>query len=280
MKLIIEAGSTKTQSRLLDGQNVIVKSCDSAGINPVTDPNYTDALSELINLYRKYSIGEIYYYGSGCIGPAVNDQISGILQQQLCLDHTEVHDDLYGTARATAGDAPGLAVIMGTGSIIGYSDGTQITDKLASGGYLLGDEGSGFAIGRELMTRYIRSALPKDDMNIICDQIKIGTTSFIAQLYQQPNPRKYLASFTPLVNKIKPDTRSAILNKAFSTHVENMITPMYEKYGVSPHYVGSIAFYFRTYIEEILAKFDILAGSFHREAIDGLVQYHSHEKRN
>ncbi len=59
-----------------------------------------------------------------------------------------------------------------------------------------------------------------------------------------------------------------------------MITPMYEKYGVSPHYVGSIAFYFRTYIEEILAKFDILARSFHREANDGLVQYHSHEKRN
>lgn len=278
MKLIIEAGSSNTQSVLISDQGDILNRNVSSGINPTTDPEFENAIRELNKHYGHLRIEEIYFYGSGCIDPKINRKVEHILLAQVREAGTiKVTDDLTGSGVSCFGRGQGLIVIVGTGSIIGYYDGTQLIDKLSSGGYLLGDEGSGFSIGQKVMTRYIRHQYSTKELNVLQYEIKLSPNQFIDKLYEQNNKRKYLASFAPLINKIQSDTRNTILNEAFGEMCKKMISPMYKKYEVAPHFIGSIAFYFQDILTKNLKKFNILAGSFHQSAIDGLVEHHRHE---
>ena len=75
MKLIIEGGSSRTQSVVLNSQGNIVKKANTTGINPVTDPNFKAAVHELISKYINEDLTAIYHYGSGCINNDVNGSI-------------------------------------------------------------------------------------------------------------------------------------------------------------------------------------------------------------
>ena len=282
MKIIIEAGSSKTECRIIDNNCVVQKQIITSGINPVTDPRYENSIKELTNQLQDLSTPvDIHYYGSGCIHASINQKVEKSFCKYLDNIHLiEISDDLLGSAKAACQYNEGLVCIIGTGSIIGYYDGNNVIHKLPSAGYLIGDEGSGFHIGQLLMRKYLRGLLPVPDMQIISDVLKISNEDFINQLYTISNPRKYLASLAPLVNKIDCTERDAILNEVFEEMAKNMIVPMTQKYGYPPNFIGSIAFYFQDIIVENLQKFNIIAGSFHRSAIEGLIQYHHHEKRN
>lgn len=282
MKLIIEAGSSKTESRLIDPICGVQDKNSSPGINPVTDPHYEKALESLAAYYhQKLNINEIHYYGSGCINQNVNDEVKEKLQIHFTnTSLIRVADDLLGSAKATCQDRPGLVCIVGTGSIIGYYDGHEIVEKLPSAGYLIGDEGSGFHIGKTIIKKYLRKQLVASDIQALNTQIQYTDTQLIEQLYRHANPRKYLASYAPLIHLIDPDAKKTILNEVFGEMTKNMIVPMVSKRSVKTHFIGSIAFYFKDLIAENLQNFDIIAGSFQQSAIEGLVQYHHHEKRN
>lgn len=282
MKLIIEAGSSKTESRLIDPICGVQKKNSSPGINPVTDPQYEKSIESLAAHYEHQSnINEIHYYGSGCINQSVNDQVKEKLQNHFTdTSLIEVADDLVGSAKATCKDAPGLVCIVGTGSIIGYYNGHEIVDKLPSAGYLIGDEGSGFHIGKTILRRYLRGQLEPIDIQALNNEIRYSNSQLIEELYRNTNPRKYLASYAPLIHLIDPEAKKSILNEVFGEMTKNMIVPMASKRAVKTHFIGSIAFYFKDLIAENLQKFDIIAGSFQQSAIEGLVQYHHHEKRN
>ena len=278
MKLIIEAGSSNTQSVLISQNGKEIQSETSLGINPITDPNYTIAIDQMCMPYKDLNINEVFYYGSGCIEKKVNNKIKdGIMNALPSRPKINVTDDLTGSAKSCCINTPGIIAIVGTGSIIGYYNGSIIIDKLSSGGYLLGDEGSGFAIGRKLMTRYMRKQLNALEMSTIRSHLGLSSSEFISSLYEQSNTRKYLAAQSKLINNVEPETRLTILNEAFDEMCHKMIVPVHNKYKVKVHFVGSIAFYFKDILVNNLKKFNILAGSFHRSAIDGLVEYHRHE---
>lgn len=278
MKLIIEAGSSNTHSVLISHNGKEIQSETSLGINPTTDPEYTNAIDQLCLPYTNHEIDEVFYYGSGCIEKSINDRVANRMMRSLTSTPSIlVTDDLTGSAKSCCGNSPGLVVIVGTGSIIGYYDGLTLIDKLSSGGYLLGDEGSGFSIGRKLMTRYMRGQLKPNEMETIKVHLGLSPSAFISALYEQSNMRKYLASQSKLIHNVEPETRLAILNEAFDEMCQKMIVPMHRKYNTNVHFVGSIAFYFKDILVNNLKKFNILAGSFHRSAIDGLVEHHRHE---
>jgi N-acetylglucosamine kinase-like BadF-type ATPase len=55
---------------------------------------------------------------------------------------------------------PEQLVILGTGSHAAVFDGTKIIRQASSLGYLLGDEGGGSDIGKELIKAYFYQQLP------------------------------------------------------------------------------------------------------------------------
>lgn len=276
MKLIIEGGSTRSQSVLLSGDGNIVRRAQTAGINPITDPNYKVAVHEIISHYMNDDLQSIYHYGSGCINDTVNGGLKyeysnnfGISESQII-----VQDDVMGSALSSCQGEPGIIVICGTGSICSYYDGRQLLDKVASGGYLLGDEGSGFDLGRRLMRLYIRQRLSSSEHSIIHKAINLTPPELISHLYTISNVRRYMAQQCALLQHMSEGTRQEVLSVSFDNMYHNMIKPLYQKHQKPVHFVGSVGYHFQGYLKELLNKNNILVGSFQASAIEGLLNYH------
>ncbi|MEL6389809.1 MAG: hypothetical protein AAFQ02_06580 [Bacteroidota bacterium] len=276
MRLIVEAGSTKTHSAVLLDNGRWVRHT-TPGINPVTDGDAISKLLELLASWKTYPVDRIFYYGSGCINTAVIERIASVFRENVSAD-VHVQDDLLGAARATAGVSSGIVAIIGTGSNTGYYDGQQIQDGIQSCGYLLGDEGSGYRFGQQIYTRWCRGQLSSE----LSDQMALhaGYTSerAIQNLYQHPNPRTFLASFAKFLHLLEDSERRALIRDVFSRFVEQMALPLARRYNVPIHFVGSIAYHLRQELRDILLEYDIRVGSLLQSPIAGLIKYHEHEK--
>lgn len=83
-------------------------------------------------------------------GPLLNE-INNHFPKVAC----RIENDVYLGYRAALGNRNGIFLYAGTGSILIYLDRSGKLKRIGGWGYLLGDEGSGYWIGREA----IRSAL-------------------------------------------------------------------------------------------------------------------------
>ena len=162
---------------LLDGKEVKSR-FQTEGFNP----NYIEiqCLENIINLVetrfiaspndellfprcdKSASLQAIHYYGTGC-GSEQNCQIvKEIFQNHFPNAGIHVTHDLMVVCHAALGHEKGIACILGTGSNSCLYDGENIVDKAVSLGYLVGDEGSGMHIGREVVRAYFYGFMPED----------------------------------------------------------------------------------------------------------------------
>ena len=128
MKLIIDAGSTKMEWILLDG-NVVKQRFQTEGFNP----NYSDRQC-LVETCRGASlpngIQSIHYYGTGC-GNEQNCQIiKEVFQGRFPDAEIHVTHDLMAACHAVLGHEKGIACILGTGSNSCHYDGETSRRKL------------------------------------------------------------------------------------------------------------------------------------------------------
>jgi len=277
MRLVVDAGTTKTASALIKPGTRRENRYNTSGINPVTDPGFDFKIHELFHPLKELQINEVFYYGSGCINTVVNDKVSQKIKTYLPKAIVYVNDDLLGACIATSQKDDGITAIVGTGSNIGYYDGRHVIDGIKSCGYLIGDEGSGFKIGQEIYRRYARNLLNDEQTTSLSTEYNIHPEDAVSVLYGHSNPRQILASYASFIHKLDKETQTDIVNKVFEEMITNMIIPVFEKYRCKVHFVGSIAFHFQQALRSILKKNDIIAGSFIKDPLDGLIKHHSYE---
>jgi N-acetylglucosamine kinase-like BadF-type ATPase len=106
--------------------------------------------------------------------------------------------------RAALPAGPGVLIVAGTGSI-GYGR-TVSGDEVRTGGwgYLLGDEGSAFAVGLAGLAVVLRAhdgrARPTTLGAALLDAWALATPEgLIARVYRQPPPREEIAALAPLI---------------------------------------------------------------------------------
>lgn len=277
MRWIIDAGTTKTDSVIISKLGIESRKV-SAGLNPVSDFNCLQKVTDLCENTDLSNVKEVYYYGSGCINDEYNNPIANIIRSYIARTaDISVQDDLLGAAISSCGNDPGIATIIGTGSNIGYYDGDSISDRVQSCGYLLGDEGGGYRIGQSVFLRYCRGLLSKEESALIEASTPITAITAITQLYKNENPRQFLASFSQFITHLSPSTQEEILMSVFDKLFQNMILPMWKKHEVPISLVGSISFHFKDRLMALFDKFNIIAGSIQKSPIEGLLKYHSYE---
>lgn len=278
MKLIVEAGSTKTESTLIAPNGAPAAIYKSPGINPVTDSNYSNALHALILQYQDSDIKEIHYYGSGCINKAINDKIENHFRKALnSVTHIQIQDDLIAVGHGLAQGKKALIGILGTGSNAGIYDNHAIIDGIKSAGYLIGDEGSGYRFGEAIFRRFVRLQLSSNEVHNLEAFAKYKASQGITQLYANKNPRQYLASFASSFNQLEASTKKVVLDEVFDPFIERMIAPLLKKYELPIYLSGSIAFHFQDVLRRKLEKFNIIAASFEKTPLSGLINYHRYE---
>ena len=277
MRWIIDAGTTKTDSIIISKLGIRNR-MTSPGLNPVSDFNCLQKIRDLCEDTDLSKVQEVYYYGSGCISEEYNNPIAEIFRSYLAKNaDISIQDDLLGAAISSCGKSPGIATIIGTGSNIGYYNGSSICDGVQSCGYLLGDEGGGYRIGQSIFLKYCRGHLNNEERALIEASTSITATTAITKLYKNENPRQFLASFSQFLTSLSPNTQEEILSTVFDKLFQNMILPMWNKHHVPISLVGSISFHFRVQLMAMFDKFNIIAGSIQKSPIEGLIKYHSYE---
>mgnify|MGYP006141889185 FL=1 len=161
MILIADGGSTKTSWCLVDAasEKIFFK---TEGYNPffVTEEYMVQSLKKFLPQNLPYQkIKALHFYGSGAHAEAQAEVLLRALSTIFTETDVTVYHDMLAAARSLLGKKKGFAAILGTGTNTCIYDGQQITHQIDSLGFILGDEGSGIAIGRRLLSAYIRKTM-------------------------------------------------------------------------------------------------------------------------
>lgn len=278
--LIADSGSTKCDWVLLQGEKTI-QSVQTLGFNPyVLDVDFMqkELISQLISVLEiaPEHISRIFFYGAGCSTIDNCNKIKKALSFHFQSD-IEILHDMLGAVRATLGNQTGIVGILGTGSNCCYYDGTQITQQLVSLGYIAGDEGSGNHLGKLLLQSYCYGLMPDRFKDLFYKKYQLSRTEVTTQLFQQQRPNAYLASFSPFLKEHRSQFFvQNIIGRCFREHIEKNIFALDFPYHTKISYVGSIAYYFKEELQEVLAEYGLELDVVIQKPMDGLVRYHSH----
>jgi N-acetylglucosamine kinase-like BadF-type ATPase len=105
---------------------------------------------------------------------------------------------------AAVGDAPGIALVSGTGSLAFGRDAQGRTARAGGWGWLLGDEGSGFALGQAALRAVVAAADGRGPATALTGVVSSalnlsGPRELVAAIHGDENPRAKIAALSPCV---------------------------------------------------------------------------------
>ena len=279
MKLIVDSGSTKADWIAIDDNGKVLFTTQTLGLNPeiLDGPEIVSRLNDRFDiLQNKKNATHLFFYGAGCGTERMQTALSQIFQEYFNNAIVEVHEDTYAAVYATTPKGEEAIVsILGTGSNCSYFDGEVLEQKVQSLGYIAMDDCSGNRFGRDLVRAYFFNKMPEHLAKQFESEYNLDADTIKHNLYKEPNPNAYLATFAKFLIQHKEDPFiKEIIVKAMQTFVDNYITQYENASEVPVHFVGSIAFYLKAELAEILGKNGLKLGNVLRRPIDGLIAYH------
>lgn len=226
----IDGGGTKTEALVADAAGRILGRAVGGPANPLFSPqavqNLADVLrTALLGLERqRLTLAAICVPGLAARFP----RVALAEQLELPAEILEVAGDDFSTFYGALAKTTGIVVAAGTGSFVTGIDSSGKIVSLGGWGPLLGDEGSGYAIGREAL----RAVIAAEESNgaatllkeLIFDHYQIQQYLELRNLiYQKASYQQELSGLVPLVlqaaQKSDPVAQS-ILEKAGSDLAE------------------------------------------------------------
>jgi glucosamine kinase len=275
MILLAESGSTKTQWCKLssDGIELLV---NTPGINPVLM-----SFEEIQGIVRPVLAGvsvdtikKVYYFGAGCANSTLKEKIGKVLYSVFGCDELWVDSDLIAACLALAGDTPAVVGLLGTGSNSCLWDGSEIIQQTPSLGYILGDEGSGASIGKQLVSDFLKKQMPQNIWVLFSERYDISVEIAIERVYQTPMPNRYLAAFAPFAEAHIDNEyiKNLVLNQ-FNLFIQRNVMQYQLIMELPVHFCGTIAWCHQKELEMICKKLHIRIGKIIKEPIEKLANY-------
>jgi len=276
MILIADSGSTKTEWReVSDG--VAGKSYISTGINPffVTGEEMIRLFGKELPELKGAGVSRIFFYGTGVSNASKADIVRGALSSFFGTDKLFIGSDLLGAARSLCQNEPGIACIIGTGSNSCYYNGNEIVANVSPLGYILGDEGGGAVIGRKLVAGVLKKQLPGIVIENFFRAYHYTPAEILDNVYNMPFPNRFLGQFTRFIaDNIHVPELQAIITSSFDEFIVRNVLSYPEARRYPVHFTGSIAYHFRSFLEDLLVKHRLQPGLFTLTPMENLVKYH------
>lgn len=291
--LIADCGSTKVEWAIIhtdrsDNASNDTRVFRTTGFNAAVTPAEEIARllsEELAPAIAGVNITRLHFYGAGCIGGDTDRRLLSLLRVILPDAKIEIQGDLLGAARALFGRNPGIACILGTGSNCGIYDGTAITLNTPPMGYILGDEGSGAVLERNLVNLVFKhpGLLPDEIVRDFNLTYNLSKAEIIQQVYRQPGANRFLASLCPFISKhiSHPAMRRLVAgsfrdfltaNLPVSLSPEGQTTVDCADLPIG--FVGSIAYHFSDILAETCAAFGLDTPVIIPAPLKALAAYH------
>lgn len=278
MIAIVDGGSTKCDWVILENSGKISQKTESIGFNPniINADLIPQEIEKNPHLFLiKNQLDYIYFYGSGC-GTVENALlVETQLQKVFPYAKVTVKEDLTAAAYAAYNGKPAIVCILGTGSNSCYFDGESIRRDLPSLGFLIGDEGSGSALGKHLVRRFFMKKLPQDLHQEFVETYHLTIEDAIKNMYHNPRANAYLAEFNKFVvqRKQHPYFQNMVFDE-MKNFFEYQVLPYEEAREAEINFIGSIAYYYEDVLRAAAAELNLSVGHIVQKPIESLVEYH------
>ncbi|GAB2625092.1 N-acetylglucosamine kinase [Belliella aquatica] len=276
MILIADSGSSKTDWRVI-ADNGTIKQHRGIGFNPTYQSR-----EEMISLLRdeflleiSNEVNQIFYYGAGCSSESGRGQVNSALSIIFPKAEIVIEHDMLAAAKATCGHDAGIACILGTGSNSCDYDGKNIMESMPAPGYILGDFGGGSSIGKKFLQDFIYQEMPEAIYQKAVDQLGLSYDMIIHEVYKNPFPGRYMASFCKFLTENKADPYCYLLFwNAFQDFLKRYVMKYEGFQGKPVNFVGSIAFHNSDILRNAAFDLGIHVNLILESPIAGLTLYH------
>ena len=279
MILIVDSGATKADWIALDEKGEQLFLTQTLGLSPevLTREVIEDRLANNFELSKnRDKVTQLFFYGAGCGTDRMKKFLNKIFKDFFPKAKTDVREDTYAAIYSTTRVGhQGIVCILGTGYNCRYYDGHQLFQKVISLGYIPMDDGSGNFFGRKLIRDYYYHKMPQDLAVKFAKGYNLDADVIKENLYKQPNPNTYLATFARFLieNKEHPYCKG-VIDKGFQQFINNHVMQFELATKVPVHFVGSIAYYLKDELIAVLERNDLIVGVIRQRPIDGLVAFH------
>ena len=275
-KIIVESGATKSDWRVLGQDGREVKRFLRAGTN-VSSMKLEDIKSTLTEAFASEGLEKaagFYLYTAGVVTPEIADELVCHLRSLAQIDEIEINNDLMGAARGACGHEPGIAAILGTGSNTCFYDGSTLSQKVYSGGYVIGDEGSGASLGKLFLADFIKGLVPDEIAGDFAKEFDSSYAGIVQGVYRSASPSGYLGSLAPFILRhYSHPYAKALVDKNFQSFIDRSLL-RYDTARYPVGIVGGFGWACKDIITPLLDKAGIKVSRFIKAPIEGLCEYH------
>jgi N-acetylglucosamine kinase-like BadF-type ATPase len=207
----IDAGGTKTVCLLADERGLILSEGRGPGANLHAAGEL--AVEKVLHQVMEGALdGRTVTPDAICLGIAGVDRqdeantITAIMRRIGHRSRILVVNDALIALVAGARDAPGIVIISGTGSIVYGRNARGEAARAGGWGHMIGDEGSGYWIGREVLAAVMRAGDGRGPATRLCADVlaffRIDDVSRLPRIvYDRDTPRKSVAALGPIVDR-------------------------------------------------------------------------------
>ena len=274
--LLADSGATKTIWYWVDAQQSMTYTTTGCQPYYATVAELTARLrAELLPLLPPAPPTTVWFYGAGCGAAAPRPRVVDALRACFSMATLDVSGDLLGAARATAGRAAGICCILGTGSASGHYDGQAIVDQVPSLGYLLGDEGAGADLGRQLLRAYFYRQMPPDVQRAFESRYQPDRHQIIQQLLDGKQPSRTLAGYALFAAEWKTHSFiQALVASRFAVFLDGQIAQYEGVQSLPIHAIGSVVNGFKDLWRQALKTRSWKIGHIYKSPFPVLLDYH------
>jgi N-acetylglucosamine kinase-like BadF-type ATPase len=205
----VDGGGTKTTAVLSDLQGEVIRTIRlGPGNIAVLDRGSVAQLIRniIFELLRSDSVDQIEAatFAFAGAGRLEEKKTADELIRALGLRNFSVMTDAEILYYSIFGEDPGILISAGTGSICLVKTADQKSHQIGGWGYLLGDEGSGFDIGRKAIKMALEEVTVKDSFSSFTSKLLSfyglqHPENLISIVYSSVNPPKLIASCARLI---------------------------------------------------------------------------------
>jgi N-acetylglucosamine kinase-like BadF-type ATPase len=211
----IDAGGTKTVCLLADEEGRIIGEGRSGGANLQAHGELE--VEKVLHAVIEQAVGDRAILPKAvCLGVAGADRpedhriVSDIVRRLGFRSRALVVNDAFVALVAGTGGAPGVVLIAGTGSIAYGMNEHGFAARSGGWGYVIGDEGSGYWIGRQALIAVVREADgrgPRTQLTpIVLDHFHLARADgLVREIYDHSLRRAAIAALGPLVDRARAE---------------------------------------------------------------------------
>ncbi|MDJ0314539.1 BadF/BadG/BcrA/BcrD ATPase family protein [Arthrobacter sp. H35-D1] len=199
----LDIGGSKTRGIVwTDGA---VSSDHSVGSTNVQNVSVETARENMADLFAHLDVAEATHLLAGAGGVDTDDDaaaLRSLIAPFVPVAHVSVVHDTR-LLLAASGATEGVAVIAGTGSAAWGINAAGEQARAGGWGYLLGDEGSGYWLGREAVRHSLRrmdSGEPADELTApLLEYCGLSEADELIRHFHQGTTRRYWAAASPVI---------------------------------------------------------------------------------